>query len=151
MTNIIRNQILDKFQNVDEYIGYLNQLAGETKNSKERFLTDFHLFGLAERYLQLTIQVLIDIVQLVIIEQDLKRPENNQEAISLLYNEKIISEDISSRLDGIVGFRNILVHEYGRVDKEKVFEYLQEKIGDFEDFKKEVLEYLRKIELDSSD
>ena len=88
MTNITRNQILDKFQNVDEYIGYLNQLAGETKNNKEKFLTDFHLFGLAERYLQLTIQVLIDIVQLVIIEQDLKRPENNQEAISLLYNEK---------------------------------------------------------------
>ncbi len=143
MTDITRKQILDKFQNLDEYVGYLKQLAKETQDKKEEFLSNFQLFGLTERYLQLAIQTLIDIVQLVIIEQNLRRPENNQEAISLLYNEKVISEHIASRLDGIVGFRNILVHEYGKIDREMVFEYLQRKTNDFVDFKKEVLEYLR--------
>lgn len=143
MTDITRKQILDKIQNMDEYIDYLKHLAEETTGRKDEFLRDFHCFGLAERYLQLTIQTLIDIVQLVIIEEGMKRPDNNQEAVSLLYNEKIISESIASKLDGIVGFRNILVHEYGKIDRERVFEYLHGRTDDFVEFKREVLKYLK--------
>jgi uncharacterized protein YutE (UPF0331/DUF86 family) len=48
---------------------------------------------------------------------------------------------LAERLDGIVGFRNILVHEYGKIDRERVYQYLQERIGDFEKFKEEILKY----------
>ena len=37
------------------------------------------------------------------------------------------------------GFRNILVHKYGVVDDELVFEMLSEKLGDFELIIKEIL------------
>lgn len=144
MTKIIKKQFFDKIQNLDEYIKYLEKIAKETKNNKSDFLNDFHFFGSAERYLQLSIQVIIDLVQMIIIEEGFERPEENQEAISLLYNKKIISENIASRLDGIVGFRNILVHEYGKIDKEKVYDCLQEKITDIKDFKREILKYLKK-------
>lgn len=144
MTKIIKKQFFDKIQNLDEYIKYLEKIAKETKNDKSGFLNDFHFFGSAERYLQLSIQVIIDLVQMIIIEEGFERPEENQEAISLLYNKRVISENIALRLDGIVGFRNILVHEYGRIDKEKVYDYLQEKITDIKDFKREILKYLKK-------
>jgi len=143
MTTLGREQILAKFQKMDEYTSYLDRLADETRDKKDKFVSDFHHFGTTERYLQLSIQTLIDIIQMLIVEENLKRPENNRKAISMLYNEKIISEKLSAKLEGIIGFRNILVHEYGEIDRERVYSYLHERRGDFMEFKREILEYLK--------
>jgi len=42
------------------------------------------------------------------------------------------------------GFRNILVHKYGAVQDELVFEMLSERLEDFDKFKKEILDILKK-------
>jgi uncharacterized protein YutE (UPF0331/DUF86 family) len=42
------------------------------------------------------------------------------------------------------GFRNLLVPEYGRISDEIVFETVQRRLGDFDAFKREILEFLRK-------
>lgn len=144
MTEITRQKIFEKIQQLDEYLSYLKQLKKEIKDEKE-FLEDFHFYGLVERYFQLTCQVVIDTFNLVIIEEGIEKPEDSKETISLLFNKKIISENLASRLNGLVGFRNILVHEYGKIDRKKVYQYLMEKLEDFEVFKKEILNWLKKI------
>ncbi len=50
MTEITRQKILEKLQQLDEYFSNLKQLKKEIKSQKE-FLEDFHFYGLAERYL----------------------------------------------------------------------------------------------------
>ncbi len=40
-------------------------------------------------------------------------------------------------------FRNVLVHEYARVDDSRVFEILHTGLGDFEEFGRQVLHTLR--------
>lgn len=144
MTKITQNKIFGKIGNLDEYLGYLKKIARETKGKKKLFVADFHYFGLAERYLQLAIQALIDIAQLVIIEEGFEKPAGNQEIVSMLYDKKIISEKLAGKLDGVVGFRNILVHEYGKIDREKVYAYVQKRTGDLADFKKSILRYLKR-------
>ena len=42
------------------------------------------------------------------------------------------------------GLRNLLVQEYGRVNDPLVFETVSRRLGDFEDFKREVLAFLRR-------
>lgn len=42
------------------------------------------------------------------------------------------------------GLRNILVHEYGRIDDELVYEVLKNKLDDFDVFKKEILQATRR-------
>lgn len=144
MTKITQQKIFEKIQQLDEYLSNLSQLKKEIKSQKE-FLKDFHLYGLTERYLQLSCQVIIDTFNLVIIEEGIEKPEDNRETISLLLNKKIISENLSSRLNGIVGFRNILVHEYGKIDRKRVYQNLMERLEDFKLFKKEMLHWLKKI------
>ncbi len=146
MTKITSQKVLEKIQNLDKYLGYLDCLREEAK-SEESFIKDFHLFGLAERYLQLSIQVIIDIFNLIIIEEELEKPEEREEIISLLFNYGVISENLASRLDGIVGFRNILVHEYGKIDRKRVYRYLIKRLNDFFDLKKEVLKWLKEKNL----
>ncbi len=140
MTNIARNKIFEKLALLDEYMGYLKEVQKVNRNS---FLSDFHFFGPAERYLQLSIQILIDIGQLVITEKQFSRPDDPQEIFSVLYNKKIVSSNLVEKLSGIVGFRNILVHEYGKIDKEKVYQYLQEDIDIFDKYKKEILKFIK--------
>jgi uncharacterized protein YutE (UPF0331/DUF86 family) len=43
------------------------------------------------------------------------------------------------------GMRNILVHEYGRIDDELVFETVRDRLGDFGAFKREILDFLRRL------
>jgi len=142
MTKITRQKIFEKIQRLDKYLSYLKQLRKEIKSEKA-FLDDFHFHGLADRYLQLSCQTVIDILNLLIIEKDLPMPESGQEIVSFLLNKKIISEELYSRLFGVVGFRNILVHEYGIIDHKKVYKYMMEKLEDFEIFKKEILTIIR--------
>ena len=142
MTKITRQKIIEKIQRLDEYLSYLKRLKGEIKSEME-FLDDFHFHGLVECYLQLSCQVVIDTLNLLIIEKDLAKPESGQEIVSFLFKKSIISQDLFSRLEGVGGFRNILVHEYGRINHKKVYQYLMEKLEDFEVFKKEILRLIR--------
>lgn len=141
MTTLSRQKILEKLENFREYLGYLKQLQQEAK-SEQIFVSDFHLFGNTERYLQLCIQGIIDILNLVIIDLKLKRPEDNYEAVSILFDKGIISEDLASKLTQMVGFRNILVHEYGRIDRKRVYEALTHNLKDLEEFQKQIVEFL---------
>ncbi|HBY57714.1 MAG TPA: hypothetical protein DEG96_07655 [Candidatus Atribacteria bacterium] len=142
MSEITRQKIFEKLQLLDGYLSNLKQLKKEIK-SPEEFLEDFHLYGLAERYLQLSCQVVLDTLNLMIIEEACEKPEDNQEAVSILFRRKVISENLASGLEGMAGFRNILVHEYGEIDRKRVYQYLLEKLELFKDFKKEILNWLK--------
>lgn len=142
MSDLIKQKILEKLENFDEYLGYLKQLQEEAK-SENVFISDFHLFGNTERYLHLCIQIIIDISHLIIIDLGLKRPEDNYEAISILFGKEIISERLAQKITKMIGLRNILVHEYGKIDRKKIYEILKTQIGDLGTFKKEITKKLR--------
>lgn len=142
MTKITRQKIFEKIQQLDEYLSHLKQLRKEMKSEKA-FLDDFHFYGLVERYLQLSCQVIIDTLNLLIIEEGIEKPDSGQEIVSFVFNKGIISENLSSRLEGVVGFRNILVHEYGKIDRKRVYYYLMNNLEDFEIFKKEILTLIK--------
>lgn len=90
------------------------------------------------------IEVVIDIGKMIIVLKDLKRPEDNGDIISVLVGNKIISKKLSEKLIGIVNFRNILVHDYEKIDREIVYKKLQKNLDDFSDFKKNIVKYLKR-------
>lgn len=144
MDSITLQKLKEKRENLDEYFKYLLILQKEIKN-KEDFVSDFRLFGNTERYLQLSIQCVLDITHLLVLAIGLERPQNNYEGLDLLTDRHILSEKTGENLKKMVGLRNLLVHEYGKVDKEQIYHILKNDIGDIELFKKEVFEYLERI------
>lgn len=143
MTQLTRQKIFEKLESLKEYTEYLKTLKQEA-GSEERFQADFRLFGNTERYLQLSIQSIIDIAHLLIIDLDLKRPEDNYEAVSMLFEKEVISDELAHTLSKMVGLRNILVHEYGKIDRKKVYEVLTTQLQDLEMFKEQVVAYLER-------
>lgn len=143
MTSLTQKKILEKLGNFKEYLGYLYRLRKESRG-EESFLSDFHLFGNTERFLQSAIQVTIDVSHLIIIDLGLERPEDNYEAISILHRNKVFSEDLAQNLTKMVGLRNILVHEYGKVDRKRIYKILKSQIDDLEEFKKQTVKFLKR-------
>src|SRR3989338_7850819 len=143
MTQLTQQKIFEKLENLKESLGYLRRLQQEA-GSQEEFIADFHVFGNTERYLQLSVQSIINIAYLVIIDLDLRRPDDNYEAVSMLHENNVVSESLANKLTKMVGLRNILVHEYGKIDRKKVYEVLTMQLGDIEEFQRQILSYLKK-------
>lgn len=61
--------------------------------------------------LQRTVQLAIDIAFHVISEEKMGIPENLKDAFNLLRKNNIISAELSKKMEKMVGFRNIAVHE----------------------------------------
>jgi len=133
--------IIARLDKLDEYGKILKELQ---KASRSEFITDYHLYRLAERYLQLSIECLLDIGRLIITGLGLRKPDRHQDIVEILWEAGVISSDLASRLQGIAGFRNILVHDYLKINRNLVYENLQKGVVDLEDFSREIAELLKR-------
>src|SRR3989339_1130145 len=108
-----KESLADRLKHFSDYIKILKELKKVNKNS---FIQDYHYYGLAERYLQLSIECLLDIGSMLILSLDLRKPSHKQEVVDILEEEKIISSIMATKLSNIASFRNVLVHEYVKID-----------------------------------
>ena len=63
-----------------------------------------------------------------------------------LGEQKVLSRELTDRLRGLGGFRNILVHGYLNIDPQKVYDALQRAPDDFTDFEAEIVAWLEKTQ-----
>jgi len=63
---------------------------------------------------------------------------SSKEAITVLANEGVIEETTADTLVSAIGFRNVLAHEYGKVDAVEVFDTLQTGLGVYNSYSREV-------------
>jgi len=137
---IDKKKILSK---IDELNNYLEELENIMPKDFEEYKNSIEKKRACERLLQISIETLIDIANILVSGLKLGIPSDEDILIEKLRNRRIISEKTAKKLNEMKGFRNILVHKYGEVDDELVFENLSN-LDDFEDFTKEILLFLKK-------
>jgi uncharacterized protein YutE (UPF0331/DUF86 family) len=113
---------------------YLAELRSFRDVSRERFIHEPALHHLAERYLHLACESVLDIAQHVIADRGYPQASSYRNAIEVLEEEGLIDEDLSERLQRWMGFRNIVVHLYLEIDHSRVYDAIREDLGDFADF-----------------
>ena len=87
-----------------------------------------------ERGMQIAAQSLFDVGNHVLAGAFGVRPKEYAEVPPELARRGVISRELASRLAGLAGFRNLLVHEYAEVDPAKVRELLRTRLDDFREF-----------------
>jgi len=80
-----------------------------------------------------SIQIIIDLACSIVSEKNLGIPKNYSECIWLLTSNNYLEKELGERIIGMVGLRNLLVHEYGIIDVKRLFEYLNH-LEDIKDF-----------------
>ena len=128
-----------RLQKVDEHLGILEELRCYDLND---FLANPERYGSAERFLQLTMEALLDTGSHVIAELELGAIETYSDIPRILAKSVYIDRDLAERWIWIIGFRNILVHEYLDVDRKVVHEVLQHQLKDLRVTKQALAQFL---------
>lgn len=133
--------ILRKFSEADEYISQLREYGGLTE---EQYRADWRVQRIVERTLQMIIETYADIASHIISDRGFRVPTGYADTFRVLYEEKILGEDIYRMMERMAKFRNIIVHHYDGVDASIVVNILRQHLVDFETFKKTIFEYLQR-------
>jgi uncharacterized protein YutE (UPF0331/DUF86 family)/predicted nucleotidyltransferase len=104
------------------------------KASREEFIADFHIFGLAERYLQIAIEACLRICGIIVASLGLRKPEGYHELLSIVATQNLIPRQLSYRLEVLTNLRDSLVHDPGSLSPELLYEHIQQRLEDFEAF-----------------
>ncbi len=107
-------------------------MAIEKATSKEKD-SDF-LLSIYEINLQRAVQACIDLANTVIAKEGLGLPNTYRQSFEILNLHTIITDEISSKMKSMVGFRNISVHDYGQIKPEIVHSIVKNHLVDFESF-----------------
>jgi uncharacterized protein YutE (UPF0331/DUF86 family)/predicted nucleotidyltransferase len=108
------------------------QSLSETK--REEFTSDFRIYGLAERYLQLAIEACLFICGTLIASLGLRRPEAYHELLSIVATQQIIPQPLAYRLELLTNLRDSLVHDPGVIDHEALYDHIQQRLVDLQSF-----------------
>ncbi len=131
MTDVVLNKIqtiercLKRIR--EEYVGYEDTFE-ENHTKQDSVILN----------LERASQASIDIATHIVKSKNLGLPNTSRELFDMLLEANIISKDICKQMQGMVGFRNIAVHDYQNLNIEIVVAIVEKHLGDFEGFVREV-------------
>ena len=114
--------------------GYLANLRTFREVPRERFVEEGTFHHLAERYLHLACECVLDIAQHIISDLGLRQSRGYRDAIEVLREEGILDDDLADSMKGWMGLRNVLVHLYLKIDHDKTYRTIETELEDLERF-----------------
>ena len=104
------------------------------KTKREEFTTDYHVYGLAERYLQIAIESCLQVCGILVASLGLRRPEGYHELLSIVAAQQLIPHPLAYRLEVLTDLRDALVHDPGTLNRDLLYDHIQQRLGDLETF-----------------
>ncbi len=126
-----RDLILAKASSVKRH---LSRVEEKLDTDFQAFLNDIDRQESMLFNLQMAIQNCIDIAAHIISEEGYGVPGSTGEMFSLLGEKRILDGDITGKMVKAVGFRNLIVHEYGGIELKQVFDVAQNDIKDLNEY-----------------
>lgn len=108
--------------------------------SMQEFLSALDLQDIILFNLQMAIQNCIDMASHVISDEGLGVPGSTNEMFYLLQENGYIPQDLTEKMVAAAGFRNLVVHEYSKLDLEEVYKIARDHIDDLPEFVKALLD-----------
>jgi uncharacterized protein YutE (UPF0331/DUF86 family) len=112
----------------------LQRLAAFRNVAQTEFVEEPALHHLAERYLHLAVEAVLDLANHWIADRGLPTPDANRDTFTVLEKAGELQPDLAERLRGWAGFRNVLVHEYLQIDHAIAYRAIREELDDLESF-----------------
>ncbi len=101
---------------------------------REDFCADYHIYGLAERYLQLAVEACLGTCATLIAAFGLRKAESYHDMLSIVAQQQLMPRSLAYRLEILVNLRDDLVHEPAALSHEVLYDHLQQRLGDLAEF-----------------
>lgn len=119
------SKIKDKINEIHVYLDELSKIA---PSKFDDYKSNNLVKAACERYFEKIIEAITDIAFMIIVKRKLRVPEDDIDAFKILLENKIIDEELYKKLKQAKGMRNIISHQYGKIDDEIVFEAITEEL-----------------------
>ena len=124
---------------IDENIRLIEEIRSQ---DYESFSGSFRDIQAAKHSLQEAIEACLDIGNHIIAEKGFRRPEDYKEIFMVMEEEGIIDHVLSTKLQEMARFRNLLVHRYGEIDTRRIYIIMSDGLKDIRAFAKMILKYI---------
>ena len=124
-----------KLRQIEQYHGELRE---KQDLSRDQFLDDVTEQRAVERMFENAIQACVDLAKHVATREFGYRGDSSKEAIERLRENGVVTDDTAETLVDAAGFRNVLAHQYGEIEPDAVYEYLQSELDVYDTFSREL-------------
>jgi len=138
-----KQKIENLFAVLDNYLAAAKELS---QLAEEEYLSDKKNIYSGRYLLQISIETCINISNHIVAKEKLGIPKEYADTFKILHENKIISKSLLETLILMTRFRNRVVHLYWDIDDKLVFEVMKKNFNDFFEFRKSILDYLKKID-----
>jgi len=128
--------VLNKVKSIERC---LKRVVEDYENNIQDFRTNFTVQDAIVLNIQRACEQSIDLANHIIKSKKLGIPQNARNSFEILFENEIISESLKSNLVKMVGFRNIAIHEYQKLDMDIVEFIIKNRLADFEEYSKTML------------
>jgi uncharacterized protein YutE (UPF0331/DUF86 family) len=115
---------------IERKLAELELLVGQASEYRqitvEDYRRDWKTQRIVERTLQMAIETCLDVANHIVADRGLKVPSTYAETFDVLAAADLLSPELHARMRRMVGFRNIVVHEYASIDAEQVVRILRD-------------------------
>lgn len=109
-----------------ELAAYVAQVSEYRDLTVERYRADWKTQRIVERTLQMSIEACVDVASHLLADRGLRAPSTYAETFEILVQAGLLAPDLGRTMVEMAGFRNVIVHEYARIDPDVIIRILQE-------------------------
>ncbi len=137
---MLKERVFKKIKEIEENLDLISKnLPESTEKFKKMGLVKDGIY----KRLEFCIKNIIDIFFMVYSDKDLGIPADEEDILNKLKKEKIFSKEIIKLVKDMKGLRNLLVHKYGEIDDDLVYDLLTERLSDFDKIIKDITSYFK--------
>ena len=130
--------ILRKLSDLEDLRGQIDEYRGITA---QRYAADWKVQRIVERTLQMMIEICLDVANHYISDMRFRRPVGYADHFMVLRENGILNARLAARMMKMAKFRNLIVHNYDKVDPVIVVGILNKNLPDFEAFKTAIVSF----------
>ncbi|MDI6793903.1 MAG: DUF86 domain-containing protein [bacterium] len=135
--------ILERLTFLRNEVDYLKHERDRLRLFKD-YVDNVRLKRAVERSLQISVEACLDIGRRIIAVKGFRYPEDNKDVFQVLSAEGIISSEVLPALTDMARFRNLIVHDYARIDDARVYSILKKHLTNFDTFARSVVGYIER-------
>lgn len=136
-----KERIEEKISEIERYLEELYSYFTPLNPDLEDYKKDYKTKAICERYTEKIIEAVEDLAFLIINYRKLKYPEYDKEVFDILEENKVISDNLAKKFKDAKGMRNVIAHQYGKIDDEVIFNSVSEELEN------DTREFIKSIEL----
>ena len=124
---------------VDSIARCIERIESKKPFTLEKLKSDFDLQDVISVNLERIVQASVNISGMIISKSQYPAPLEMAECFEVLKTLQFIDDYTCLRMKKAVGFRNLMVHEYEKIDWQIVFRITENHLEDFKSFVRQVL------------